>query len=117
MNEYKWQDLLPKQGFIKTRVEKKSELSKQEKTALNRKGNEAFNNKRYDLAKKIFITTGYTDGLIRLGNYYYENSQPLEALRMFYLAPYSQGIEKLTATMAGVLNFWLRDGNERNEEE
>ncbi len=47
---------------------------------LIRRGNELFNSKRYAEAEKIFVKTGYKDGLIRIGDYlYYDRKMPLAA--------------------------------------
>jgi hypothetical protein len=107
-------DLIPEEGFIKVTGINPAQLKKEDKITLIRKGNELFNQGKYDLAKKIFLTTGYTDGLIRLGNYYYKNNQPLEALRMFWLAPYQKGINGLMSKYVRVISSWL---NEDNQEE
>jgi len=102
-------DSLPKEGFIKVTGKKPSKIKKEEKVALIRKGNELFNKGKYKLAQRIFLTTGYTDGLIRLGQYYYKNNQPLEALKMFWLAPYKKGIEAMASKLAGMISLWLRE--------
>jgi hypothetical protein len=73
---------LPREGFLKITAEKPAgaaKLAENERVALIRKGNELFNLKKYDLARKIFVTTGYADGLIRLGDLYLKQSKPLEA--------------------------------------
>lgn len=102
-------DLIPEQGFIKVTGIKPANLKKEDKVTLIRRGNELFNKGKYDLAKKIFLTTGYTDGLIRLGNYYYKNNQPLEALRMFWLAPYKKGIDGLMSKFVRIISSWLNE--------
>lgn len=57
-------------GFIKTTDAPLQELSDQQKVALNRKANALFNEGKTDLAERIFITTGYSDGLTRVGGVY-----------------------------------------------
>ena len=100
---------IPKQGFIKLSLNKTAIANNKDKVVLNRKGNELFNRKEYDLAKRIFITTGYGDGLIRLGDYYMENNQPLEAFRMYWLASCKGKVEAMTEKMAKIIKFWLLD--------
>jgi hypothetical protein len=72
---------LPKEGFLKITAAKPADptkLAEGERVALIRKGNELFNQKKLELARKIFITTGYSDGLIRLGDEYIKQAKPLE---------------------------------------
>jgi hypothetical protein len=102
---------MPKEGFIKLTSEANRSLSGEQRTALIRKGNALFNQGKIDLAKRIFLTAGYTDGLIRLGDYYYKRRQPLEAFRMYRLAPYKSSSEKMLEKMAMILRSWLKEKN------
>ena len=84
----KYDDLFekfPDMGFIKTT--KPKALSAQQKVLLNRKGNELLNRGDSETAKRIFITTGYSDGLIRIGDLYLSRNMPIEALQMYWIAP------------------------------
>ena len=72
-------------SFIKTTTP--SPVSGSEKAALNRKGNQFYNEGKIEAARRIFITTGYSDGLSRVGDYYKSKNLFLEALRMYHLAP------------------------------
>ena len=100
---------LPKDGFLKVSQSKTIKLPKNRRVALIRKGNELFNNKSYDLAKKIFLTTGYTDGLVRLGDYYIEQKMPLEAFRMYWLAPYPKKVNAMLEKVVSILKAWLNE--------
>jgi hypothetical protein len=100
---------IPKEGFLKVSREPAPELSDQERVALIRKGNEFFNQKKYELAKRIFLTVGYTDGLVRLGDYYYDQKMPLEAFRMYKVAPYKKRVEQMIEEMAGIIKKWLKE--------
>ncbi|MDR2073265.1 MAG: hypothetical protein LBP60_07520 [Spirochaetaceae bacterium] len=73
------------QGFIKTTV--RPSIDGTTKAALNRKGNTLFNTGDVEGAKRIFLTTGYSDGLSRIGDYYKSRGRPLDALRMYWIAP------------------------------
>ncbi|MDR2313487.1 MAG: hypothetical protein LBE02_03045 [Spirochaetaceae bacterium] len=75
----------PQGGFIKTTV--KPSIDGTTKAALNRKGNTLFNTGDVEGAKRIFLTTGYSDGLSRIGDYYKSRGRPLDALRMYWVAP------------------------------
>jgi hypothetical protein len=73
------------QGFIKTTVN--PSIDGNTKAALNRKGNVLFNTGDVEGARRIFATTGYSDGLSRVGDFYNSNGRPLDALRMYWIAP------------------------------
>jgi len=73
-----------KNAFIK--VTAKAPVDGSQKAALNRKGNQIFNEGDIEGARRIFMTTGYSDGLSRVGDYYKSKDRPLEALRMFWMA-------------------------------
>jgi len=73
-----------KNAFI--RVSSPSPVEGSDKAALNRKGNQKYNEGDIEGARRIFMTTGYSDGLSRVGDYYKSENRPLEALRMFWMA-------------------------------
>jgi hypothetical protein len=98
------------EGFLKITARKPADAAKlgeSERVALIRKGNELFNLKKYDLARKIFVTTGYADGLIRLGDLYLKHSKPLEAFRLYLLAPDSKKVQAMVEKSVAVLRHWL----------
>jgi hypothetical protein len=72
-----------KNAFIK--VTEPSPVDGSDKAALNRKGNQKFNEGDIEGARRIFMTTGYSDGLSRTGDYYKSKDRPLEALRMYWM--------------------------------
>jgi len=94
-------------GFIKTTG--RSEIEPGQRAALIRRGNELFNSGKFEEAKRIFVTTRYTDGLVRLGDYYYKQKEILEAFRMYWLAPDHHKTDYLIERMAGVVRGWLRE--------
>lgn len=100
---------LPAEGFLKVSTSQAVEMEAQQKAALIRKGNELFNQKEYEQAKRIFLTTGYTDGLIRLGNLYLGQSNPLEAFRMYWLAPDRKKVDVMLEKTVGILKKWLKE--------
>jgi hypothetical protein len=99
---------LPRGDFLKL-TDASVALAGDKKIALVRKGNELFNQGKIDMARRIFLTTRYTDGLIRLGNHYMKQRRPLEALRMYWLAPHTKRREALVEKMALVLRRWLEE--------
>ncbi len=99
---------LPRGDFLRL-TDSAVPLTGDKRSALIRKGNELFNQGRIDMARRIFLTTRYTDGLIRLGNHYMKERKPLEALRMYWVAPYARRREVLVEKMALVLKRWLKE--------
>jgi hypothetical protein len=107
------QDLLkklPPGGFLKTTQETSARISKEQRAALIRKGNELFNKGDFILAQKIFMTTKYSDGLIRIGDHFAEGGKPLEALRAYWLAPCPEKAAVLIERIAKVMKQWLTEG-------
>lgn len=73
-------------GLIKSTDAPVTSLDREQKAALNRTGNAFFNQGEIDKAKRIFITTGYSDGLTRVGDHYAKKGLELEALKLYWLA-------------------------------
>ena len=72
--------------FIKVTENALTPLCSEQKVVLNRRGNQLFNEGFINEAQRIFVTTGYSDGLTRVGDYYIAHDNTLEALRMYCLA-------------------------------
>lgn len=88
----------------------KKVLTPKERLQLIRHGNELFNRGEIEKAARIFITTSYKDGLIRIGDYYYfERKEPLKAFKYYLEAKYEKRINELTERMARVLKRWLNE--------
>jgi hypothetical protein len=85
-------------GFIKTSAP--SGIGSADKAALNRKGNVLFNSGEIEKARRIFITTGYSDGISRVGDYYKSNNRFVEAMQMYSLAPDRTKLEPLVMQTA-----------------
>jgi len=102
-------------SFIK--VTTPGPIESQQKAALNRKGNQLFNKGDIEGAKRVFMTTRYSDGLARVGDFYKSKDRPLEALRMYWLAPDRKKSEPLIEQLAGVLQGLLHEDEEENDGE
>lgn len=93
--------------FIKTSDFPLEGLSDQQKVALNRKANALLNEGKIEMAKRIFITTGYSDGLTRIGDNYNKENKYLDALKMYLLAHNKRKsepiIEKISQTVSVML--------------
>lgn len=99
-------DAMAAPGFIRTTG--RPPLDGRQRAALIRRGNELFNAGKLADAKRIFITTHYTDGLIRLGDHYARDHNVLEAFRMYWLAPDHRKTDYMIEQMAGVVRGWLK---------
>ena len=85
-------------------------LTPKERLILIRKGNELFNRGDIEKAAKIFVTTAYKDGLIRVGDhYYFKEKNPLKALHFYIEADYKKRINELTEKMAMIIKKWLKE--------
>lgn len=76
----------PDDGLIKTVDEPNGDLSPEQKAQLNRRGNVLYNEGDIETARRIFQTTGYSDGLMRVGESYLRAGQAIDALKMFKLS-------------------------------
>jgi len=87
--------------FIKTTVVPQVEGS--QKAALNRKGNMLYNSGDVEGARRIFMTTGYSDGLSRVGDYYKSKNQMIDALQMYWIAPDKTKCEPIIMQLSGII--------------
>ena len=91
-------------------------LTPKERLQLIRKGNELFNKGDIERAARIFVTTAYKDGLIRVGDYYYFNEKnPIKALHFYLEAGYKKRINEVTEKMAQIIRKWLHEDNKKSE--
>jgi hypothetical protein len=109
MPEPRWPERFPKEGFLKVVSPEKPEIDSVRKAALVRKGNQCFNDGDISTAEKIFVTIGYTDGIIRVGDYYYKRGEVLEAFRLFRIAPAPERVSEMIESMAAVVRNWLEE--------
>jgi hypothetical protein len=100
--------------FVKTTASTPVEGT--QKAALNRKGNVLFNSGDIENARRIFLTTGYSDGLSRIGDYYQSQGRPLEALRMYWIAPDRVKSEPVIMRIAGLLRDLIREEEDLSDE-
>lgn len=98
----------PQDGFIKVTDNPVNGLTSEQKVVLNRKANIMFNNGNIEDARRIFITTGYSDGLTRVGNYYMNKNESLKALKVYYLAHNKRNSEQIYQNIADILSVLLK---------
>jgi len=101
-------------SFLK--VTSSTPVESSQKALLNRKGNQMFNEGNVEGAKKVFLTTKYTDGLSRVGDYFKSQSRPLEALQMYWIAPDRTKSEPLIEQVAALLQGLILEDKENNKD-
>ncbi|QEN06086.1 hypothetical protein EW093_15805 [Thiospirochaeta perfilievii] len=101
-------NIIPEEGFIKIPKTGSVVVSSGDRVVLVRKANELMNKKDYNGAKRIYLAIEYSAGLIRLGDYYENNGNTLEALKMYKAAKAQAKLENISKKMADVLRVWLK---------
>ena len=91
-------------GFIKTTEKPTSTLTSEQKVSLNRKGNVLFNQGDIEQARRIFMTTGYSDGLTRIADVYASQNRELDALKLYILAHNKRKSEVLLEKIASLIS-------------
>lgn len=84
-------------------------LNSEQKVILNRKGNVMFNEGEIEGARRLFTTTGYSDGLIRVGSFYESKDESLKALKQYVLAHNKSKAEPIYEKIASVISKLLRE--------
>lgn len=97
------------EGFIKVTEKPLGSLSSEQKVTLNRRGNVLFNQGDIEGAKRIFTTTGYSDGLTRVGDFYKSENRQLDALKEYNLAHNKSKAEPMYESLANVIRQLLKD--------
>lgn len=100
---------IPREGFIKVTRPEPPRLTSEQKVQLIRRGNALFQDGDFEQAKKIFVATGYSDGMIRLGDRFMDRGDALEALQMYKMAPAPDKAAEVVALMAKAVRRWLKE--------
>ncbi|MCR5698256.1 MAG: hypothetical protein K6G52_01315 [Treponemataceae bacterium] len=96
-------------AFIRLTDNSSSNLTAEQKVILNRKGNELFNEGKINEARKLFITTGYSDGLTRCGDVEAKQNRELEALKLYWLAHNKRKSEPLIDKISTLISLLLKE--------
>jgi hypothetical protein len=100
--------------FVKTTA--RPSIDGPQKAALNRKGNVLLNAGDVEGARRIFLTTGYSDGLSRVGDRYRAQGRPLDALKMYWIAPDRTKAEPIMTQLSLLMrNLIQEEGDAPNE--
>lgn len=97
------------QGFIKVTDNPVKTLNSEQKAILNRKANVMFNEGEIESARRIYITTGYSDGLTRVGNIYEEKNESLKALKQYVLAHNRSKAEPIYEQIAAIISQLIKE--------
>ncbi|MHC6204407.1 hypothetical protein ACYULU_14610 [Breznakiellaceae bacterium SP9] len=103
-------------GFIKTNEAASTAVEGSTKATLNRKGNMLLNEGKVEEAKKIFLTTHYSDGISRIGDVYKKEGKTLDALRMYWLAPDRNKAQPLIEQLADVMKCMIHEAEDEPNE-
>ncbi len=95
------------EAFIKSA--RRPEIGSSQKAALNRKGNMLYNSGDIEGARRVFLTTGYSDGLVRVGDYYKSQGRDLDALRMYWIAPDKKKCEPILEKLSGLIRTLISE--------
>ena len=70
---------------------------------------DGLNNGNIEDARRIYITTGYSDGLTRVGDYYMNKNESLKALKAYYLAHNKRDAEPIYENLAKVISTLIQE--------
>jgi hypothetical protein len=111
MNEIDYKNILGRLEnqavFLKT--VSKPQINREQKAVLNRKGNILYNEGNVEGARRIFLTTGYSDGLVRIGDFYRSKGRSLDALRMYWIAPDKKKSESIIIELAEIIKSLIHE--------
>jgi len=93
--------------FIKTT--QKVPMPADQKAALNRKGNELYTKGDIEGAKRIFLATGYSDGISRIGDAYKKQKRYMDALYMYQIAPDQRKIEAMAKQISVIIKNLIKE--------
>lgn len=101
----------PQEGFIKVTDSPVTSLTSEQKVVLNRKGNTLFNKGDILSARRLFITTGYSDGLSRVAEKSEEREDYLDALKLYWLAHNKRKSDPLIEKIAMIISkIYVKEG-------
>ena len=96
-------------GFIKVTESPTKTLTSEQKAILNRKGNVLFNSGDINTARRIWLATGYSDGLTRIGDSFLKAGDELSALKYYWLAHNKNKATPLIEKTANMLSSLLSE--------
>ncbi|WGK68149.1 hypothetical protein P0082_06590 [Candidatus Haliotispira prima] len=86
-------------------------LLSSEKVLLTRKANELFRLGQVRAAEKIYVTVGYSAGLYKLAEHYFQKHDFLRAYLLFQAANDFREADALAERFVAVVREWLKSSN------
>ena len=81
-----------------------------ERVELIRRGNELFNARDYKSALKIFLSTSYKDGIIRVADYlYFDVKDKVAAVKLYKRAGHQKVIDEFAERAAQIIHSFLEE--------
>jgi hypothetical protein len=96
-------------GFVKVAGKPALALTDEQKVVLNRKANVLFNEGHIEDAKRIYLTTGYSDGLSRVADTYLSKKRTFDALELYMRAHNQRQAGPLVEKLAAIISNSLRE--------
>ena len=76
---------------------------------LIRRGKDFFSSGNIKAAEKIFVTTDYKDGIVRLGDYYFTNGDIYKAAKMYFMSGNESKIKLFSEKCAKIIQIMLKE--------
>ena len=85
-------------------------MENEERVSLIRKGNELFNMGDYKNSLKIFLSTDYKDGIIRVADYlYFDKKDKISAVKLYKRAGGQKVIDEFSERAAALIKILLSE--------
>ncbi len=107
-NDYRISFMIKKGNLYKRNTDSKTRVQ------LIRKGNEFFSSGDIESAKKIFLAVDYKDGIVRLGDYYFERKDMEKACEMYFISENPSKIAFFCEKSAKIIEKWLSEDSEED---
>lgn len=93
-------------------------MDDQARIALIRRGNELFNNGDLKNSLKIFLSTNYNDGIIRVADVlYFDKKDKISAVKLYKRANHKKVLDDFAEKAAAVIRTLLQEDKRAEEEE
>ncbi len=85
-------------------------MNDEDRLNLIRRGNELFNKGDFKNALKIFLVTNYQDGIVRVADHlYYDEKDEIGAIKLYKRAGYQNRVNEFAEKAALTIKLWLAE--------